>query len=612
MYNFVHTLFLQPFEFYNNPAMSNTTIIVGKDSPLENTLELVKTTLESLDITLNQTSLINPVPHCWSIHLQAASCSALYSNGKGTSQLASIASGVGEFIERLSTDFYFSEYYLGETSESDSELKYTFYPDELWFKEPTHSNELVDYIHPPTNTPLLTSKLFKYYDLESELQPEDLLDNNTDTPDRGICALPFINTADTSLCYFPISILNNLYVSNGMAAGNSSSECRAQALSEIIERYVKNIVIAKGLSLPIIPDSALRESPHLLDIKNDLEHHDFSVTIHDSSLGGQFPVICVILISNESGGAYAAFGSNCRFDIAIERTLTELLQGRRLDQLNDFTHPTHNIELVVDQYNLENHFINSDGLLAWSMFCDETDFPFSPWLFSGSTMDEEQHLQGLIAENGFTTYLREYLHCGLYCCRIIIPGMSEIYPVDDLIWNNRNKGAQLRPFILQLPTMGNIELIDTLDSFEQLETDDQALVSHLTGVLFDTGSNWDTLRIGELKAHIYLVLKEYELAAQWCDWVVDFGEVPKVRKRTFQLISTICHFKIECEGSESYQKSLRRFYTETEIETALHIADGTQPFFGLQFGKTWSNISTEHSKLLSVYNNLKKAKAELA
>ena len=592
--------------------MSNTTIIPGKDSPLENTLELAKSTLESLDITLNETSLINPVPHCWSVHLQAASCSALFSNGKGTSKLSSTASGVGEFIERLSTDFFFSEYFLGESSESDSDLEYTFYPDELWFKEPAHSNDLVDYIHLPTNTSLLTSKLFTFYDLESELQPEDLLDNNTDTPDRGICALPFINTADSSLCYFPISLLNNLYVSNGMAAGNSSSECRSQALSEIIERYVKNIVISKGLSLPIIPDSALQESPHLLDIKNDLEQHGFSVTIHDSSLGGQFPVICVILTNNDNGGAYAAFGSNCRFDIAIERTLTELLQGRRLDQLNEFTHPTHNIELVADQYNLENHFINSDGLLAWSMFRDEPDFPFSPWSFSGSTKDEEQHLQGLISQNGFTPYLREYLHCGLYCCRIIIPGMSEIYPVDDLIWNNRNKGAQLRPFILQLPTMEKSELIDTLDSFEQLEIDDQQLVSHLTGVLFDKGSNWDTLRIGELKAHIYLALEEYESAVQWCDWVVDFGEVPKARRHTFQLISTICQFKIEDEGSEFYEKGLRRFYTETEIETALHIANGRQTFFGLQFGKTWSNISTEHSKLIHVYNSLRRAKTRVA
>lgn len=591
--------------------MSNTTIIPGKDSPLENTLERARTALETLDITLNETSHLNPVPNCWSVHLQAVSCPALYTNGKGTSKLSSIASGVGEFIERLSTDFFFSEYFLGETTEINPNLRYTFYPDELWFTEPSTSSNFKDYIHPTTNTHLLSPELIAFYDPENELQPEDLYDNNIDKPDRGICALPFINIVDSSHCYFPISLLNNLYVSNGMAAGNSPSECRSQALSEIIERYVKNTVIAKGMSLPIIPDSALTLFPHLTEIRNNLEDHGFSVTLHDSSLGGQFPVICVILINKDNGGAYAAFGANCRFEVAIERTLTELLQGRRLDQLDNFSHPVHNIELVADQYNLESHFIDSDGLLAWSMFRDKPDFQFSPWSFSGSTTDEEQYLKNLIIQKGFAIYLREYRHCGLYSCRIIIPGISEIYPVDDLIWNNRNKGAQLRPFILQLKTMENSELTDTLDSFEQLEIDDQQLVSHLTGVLFDKGSNWDTLRIGELKAHIHIALKEYESAAQWCDWVVDFAEVPKPRKRMFQLISTLC--KIESEGghSELYEKGFRRFYTETEIETALHITNGTQTFFGLQFGKTWSSISAEHNNLLNVYNNLKKAKAEL-
>lgn len=592
--------------------MINETIIPGKDSPLENTLERARQALEIVDIKITETSYLNPVPNCWSVHLQAISCPALYTNGKGTSKLASLASGVGEFIERLSTDFFFSEYFLGDTTAINPSLQYTFYPDELWFTEAEDSGDLRHYTHHVTRSQLLNPDLFAFYDPDNELQPEDLLDNNTDTPDRGICALPFTNITETGLCYFPISLLNNLYVSNGMAAGNSPSEGKAQALSEIIERYVKNMVISKGLSLPVIPDNALKNSPHLIEIRNNLEDHNLSVTLHDGSLGGQYPVICVLLTNKDNGGAYAAFGANCRFEIAIERTLTELLQGRRLDQLGNFSHPVHNTELVADQYNLENHFIDSDGLLAWSMFHDEADYSFSPWSFSGSTSDEEQYLKDLIFKKGFQIYQREYLHCGLYSCRIIIPGMSEIYPADDLIWNNRNKGAQLRPQILQLPTMPPSELTALLDSFEDLGIDDQHLVSHLTGVLFDKGSNWDTLRIGELKAHIYLVLQKYEEAAQWCDWVVDFSEVDKARKRIFRLISTMCQKENAGEDLTLYQKGFRRFYSRAEIETALQVTGGTQSFFGLRFGSTWSKISNEHSKLMNVYNNLKSIKTKFA
>lgn len=589
--------------------MKTTTRIPGKDSPLEETLERVRQSLTRLGIKLNETSSLNPVPHCWSVHLQASSCPALYTNGKGTTQLASIASGMGEFIERLSTDFFFSDYCIGDNAKIQPEEEFTFYPDELWFSPPDSTCEIKDCVHLPTGTRLLTSKLIDFYDPEGELRPLDLYDNNSDQPDRGICALPFTNKDDSSLCYFPISLLNNLYVSNGMAAGNSPSECTSQALCEIIERYVKNQVIAQGLSLPKVPDRSLNNFPHLLQIRDNIEQHGFSVTIHDSSLGGQFPVICVILIDNTNGGVYAAFGANCRFEIAIERTLTELLQGRRLDQLHNFTYPVHNLELVADQYNLESHFIDSDGLLSWSMFRDKADFSYSPWEFSGSTKDEELHLKKIIKAKGFTAYQREYLHCGLYSCRIIIPGMSEIYPVDDLVWNNKNKGAQLRPLILQLPEMESEQLYAVLDTLERLELDDQLLLSHVLGILFDSGSNWDTLRIGELKAHIYLALHDDEAAAQWCSWVVDYGDVAKPRERIFRALSTLSHLQGEGEQPEAYQQGLRRFYTESEIDTAQLVIEGRQTFFGLYFASSWTAISTEHRRLLELYNSLKLAKA---
>lgn len=591
--------------------MNSKTNIPGKDSPLENTLALAEKTLHNLGIQLTETSCLNPVPDCWSVHLQTPSCPTLYTNGKGITKLASTASGVGEFIERLATDFFFSEYFIDENREDDPSEQFVFYPDELWFPPASTTTDLVDYTHSQTGTKLLNSELFKFYDPEGELQAEDLHDNNTNFSDRGICTLPFTNVENASLCYFPVSLLNNLYVSNGMAAGNSPSESTSQALSEIIERYVKNTVITGGLSLPLIPDTSLEEFPHLLRIRDDIEEHGFTVTIHDSSLGGQFPVICVILIDNNNAGVYAAFGANCRFEIAIERTLTELLQGRRLDQLREFNHPVHNIEIVADPYNLEKHFIDSDGLLSWSMFADKPDFPFTPWSFSGSTQEEEQQLKSIITRDGFTIYLREYLHCGLYCCRIIIPGMSEIYPLEDLIWNNRNKGAQLRPLILQLPTMNDTQLLNVLDLIEELELDDQQLLSHLIGIIFDKGSNWDTLRIGELKAHIYLALKEYNSAGQWCNWVVDYGVVDGPRKRIFNIISTLSQLQEKDGSIDLYHNGLRRFYTETELETGAQVINGSQQFIGLRFALSWSDLSTKHRQLLNVYNSLKKAKAGL-
>ena len=190
--------------------MENKTTLPGKDSPLENTIDLIRNSLAQMGIELTEKSWLNPVPHCWSVHLQTTDCKALYTNGKGTSTLACLASGLGEFTERLATDFFFSEYFLGGESEATTMQTFQFYPDELWFAAETSSTVIADYIHIPSQKRLLTPELLHFYDQENELQPKDLLDNNLDNPGRGICALPFISTQTSTPCYFPVSLLNNL------------------------------------------------------------------------------------------------------------------------------------------------------------------------------------------------------------------------------------------------------------------------------------------------------------------------------------------------------------------------------------------------------------------
>jgi ribosomal protein S12 methylthiotransferase accessory factor len=37
------------------------------------------------------------------------------------------------------------------------------------------------------------------------------------------------------------------------------------------------------------------------------------------------------------------------------------------------------------------------------------------------------------------------MHIGAKACRILVPDYSEIYPVDDLIWDNTNKALHSAP-----------------------------------------------------------------------------------------------------------------------------------------------------------------------
>jgi ribosomal protein S12 methylthiotransferase accessory factor len=81
-----------------------------------------------------------------------------------------------------------------------------------------------------------------------------LVDLQSNNEERGIVALPFERQSDHETVYIPMNIIGNLYVSNGMSAGNTRTEARTQALSEVFERHVKNKIIAEALSLPLIPE----------------------------------------------------------------------------------------------------------------------------------------------------------------------------------------------------------------------------------------------------------------------------------------------------------------------------------------------------------------------
>ena len=126
---------------------------------------------------------------------------------------------------------------LGETIANG---EFVHYPDEKWFPL-TEDDSLPDGI--------LDQYLRDYYDPENDLQGSQLIDLQSSNEERGICALPFTRQSDGKTVYIPMNIVANLYVSNGMSAGNTRNEARVQGLSEVFERYVKNWrVIRRSLS----------------------------------------------------------------------------------------------------------------------------------------------------------------------------------------------------------------------------------------------------------------------------------------------------------------------------------------------------------------------------
>lgn len=575
------------------------TMITGKDASLEDSISRMSTHLKVLGFEIEEVQWLNPVPNVWSVYIRDRSCPMLSANGKGASRDAALASALGEYFERLSCNYFFADYYLGQMI---SEGDFVHYPNERWF--PVIDDGLPD--------GLLDGPTWKHYNLSGELKAPMLVDTNSGNHQRGICAIPFTRQRNAEQVWIPVNIVGNLYVNNGMAAGNTINEARVQALSEIFERHIKNTIISSGISLPDIPQYVLDRYPSVVESLSSLRKHGFVVLTKDASLGGKFPLVNVTLINPVDGGCYASFGAHPKFEVALVRAVTELLQGRALDSLEELPLPEFDIANVADQHNLESHFIDSSGSVAWDLFSTETDYEFVEWNIEGDTQAEFEQLCHLIHKVDMDIYIADYEHLGIYSCRIIVPGMSEIYLVDELIWNNNNSGIDLREPLLRLSELNETEAESLLVNIEEGGFDDRQLVAEIIGIVTDAATAWSTLRIGELKCLLNLILGELEEALGWSDWVQQFGHLDQDRTLLYRCLHQCLMFRLDKERQlEEYRGLLDQIYGSERVVEVLDMIDGNAVFGSLACSSLALEGFSEHQNLLATYTHLQQVKKSI-
>ena len=573
------------------------TMIVGKDLPLEQTIANLTSILSDVGIKIEIASWRNIVPNVWSLHIREAASPMCFTNGKGSTKESALCSALGEYIERMSCNFFYNDYYFGEEIANS---KFVHYPNEKWFKA-----------GPDDALPegLMDEKCLQLYNPDNELRASHLIDTNSGHSERGICALPFTRNSDLETVYFPSNLLENIFVSNGMSAGNNLYEAKVQCLSEIFERAVKRQIIEEEIVLPDVPRDVLAKYPSILAGIEELEKKGFPVLIKDASLGGKFPVMCVALMNPKTGGVFASFGGHPSFEVALERSLTELLQGRSFEGLNDVPPPTFNSHALTEPSNFVLHFIDSTGAISWKFFSAKNDYEFCEWDFSGTTEEENERLMTILANLGKEVYVATYEDFGATACRIVVPGYSEVYLAEDLIWDNTNQALLFRKDILNIHSLTHEELNDLLDRFEQVQLDHYTLISGLIGIQFDENSAWGKLDVGELKILIYLALKKYSEAKEVVDDFLNFNDNIVERVLFYQALSAVLDITIKDElDIDDYLPNLNRMFGPEVMENVVGSVTGAITFYGLTKTSMKLEGLDKHLSLIESYKKLHKAR----
>ncbi|BAQ74965.1 MULTISPECIES: OsmC domain/YcaO domain-containing protein [Pseudomonas] len=589
-------------------SATQSTYIAGKDLPLEQTIANMSGILAGLGMKIEIASWRNIVPNVWSLHIRDAQSPMCFTNGKGATKESALASALGEFIERLNCNFFYNDQFWGEDI---ANAEFVHYPDERWF-QPGRKDELPKEI--------LDAHCLAIYNPDGELRGSHLYDTNSGNIERGICCLPYVRQSDGEVVYFPSNLIENLFLSNGMSAGNTLAEAQVQCLSEIFERAVKRQILEGELALPDVPQEVLAKYPSILAGIQGLEEQGFPVLVKDASLGGQFPVMCVTLMNPRTGGVFASFGAHPSFEVALERSLTELLQGRSFEGLNDLPQPTFESQALMEPNNFVEHFIDSSGVVSWRFFSAKADFEFVEWDFTSqggfsereqASAEEAATLFGILESLGKEVYMAVYQHLGATACRILVPDYSEIYPVDDLIWDNTNKALFFREDILNLHSLDEDGLRSLLERLEESELDDYTDITTLIGIEFDDNTAWGQLTILELKLLLHVALGQFDPAKELVEMFLQYNDNTVERGLFYQALNAVLEVELDDELElGDYEANLRRMFGNERMDAVIGSVDGSVRFYGL----TPTNLQLEgldrHLRLIDSYKKLHAARAK--
>ena len=529
--------------------------LLSKNSPVEQSILKMQNILKDVGCEATFSQEKHPLKNCFSVNLASIEApNHIYSNGKGVISDASIASAYGEYIERLQTNNFFIDFHLPNRK---------YYPDEVAFDFGGN------YLNP---------ELKKIYSANGELEDKDLVDFNSDYMDK-IIALPFIKQSSKEITYIPINILSNLFVSNGLATGNTANEAKVQALSEIFERYVKIKIIKEGLALPKFPDDVIKSFPKVYEDIQALRELGYKVEVFDASLGGVFPVTAISFINPKNSTLFVSFGSHPILEVSLERTMTELMQGRDLNNLDSFEIPTFDMELVSDYFNIEAHFIDSNGKMGFSFLSSKKSFEYSAWKYTGNgSEDEYAFLLDILKSENKEMYLREYTYLDFYSCQMIVPNFSEVYPLDDMVYNNKNNGKLIRDMVLNFEKYDENEILDAIDSL-----DNSLNMQLYIGVIFE-----ENFTMGDFKAQLLLLLGEI-------DDVIEFLEFGN--NKLGHLVAQLLRMQNDELDWEEYESALNDIYGEEKIKKAINIIEGNEFLINRTLHKDYYNMLSMFDKL---------------
>lgn len=394
----------------------------------------------------------------------------LGTNGKGMTEIYSLASAYGELMERIQNNAIFDYYidyakefylkkikykypdYYNRLTKDNLILKYKFAPDEIYINSVQEKNNLIDrYILSFDNQKIKDT-----------------------TKEKPLTVLPYYDVKEDTVVHLPVELLFNNISTSGMCAGNTVKEAILQGISEIFERYAIRLIYQYNLSLPTIPKEYFANNDIYDKIICLEKENGFHIEIKDCSCGKKLPAIGVLITDKDKLRYQFHVGADPSPITALERSLTEIFQGRSEILFLEINVP-YQTQLLSDaklkEKEMNETFVVSTGAYPITIFNSYPSYEFNGFsdLMGMSDDDDFSIYQKIIEDLGYKLYIRDVSFLDFPAYHIFIPGISELYnilSVDHFI-NTYDMKIKYFEIAHKLDSASSQEILDFLDFLEK-------------------------------------------------------------------------------------------------------------------------------------------------
>ncbi len=436
----------------------------------------------------------------------------LSTNGKGTSIEYALASAYGEMMERLQNQsFYRLSIDLGP--EAMNYLNFFYAPDERYTSITDFVRKNDEWTHLQTALMNPMTNVNQMFDLWKQISYED-------TP-NDLVVIPYLNLMTKNISHIPVKMVSKMYMSNGMCAGNTIEEALVQGLSEVFERYVNRKILLEKICPPTIPQDYLIQFPRIMEMISKIEHSgNYKVIMKDCSLGKNFPVVGSIFVNQFDQTYFVKFGSHPQIEIAMERTLTELLQGQDVKHMMGIKEYSYIPPILDVDKNIIGILVNGSGYYPSEFFSKNYSYNFKGYSLQKKSTNREMlmHLLNLLLMNNYHVFIRDVSYLGFPSYHVIVPGFSEVEMIDDLnTLDEYVTFVKIKKMIRNISQLTSDGIKELLLLMEKNGIRGEASIPQLLSFNIDDNISWYYRSIDLFKVALYYKISNYEKAYHLLD-----------------------------------------------------------------------------------------------